>query len=474
MLVSLFLAALLAPVSSARAPAPAAAPRLRADDALVKARAELVQGLLALAVWANKSELFLQRDKLWRAVIGIEPDNTQARKGLRCTRDGAGHWKDPPVHDLKDRKPAALPEFARRRSEVVAAWRKEVLAQLETEKADAAQREKACADLLELDPEDEIVHGLRGEVHVGKDWRLAEAMSAEARRTELETCARAARDAAPAAESTTPSAQDLAYLPAWKFARVGDGIRILSQTGEDEARALGSAGHAALALLQEVCGKPLVPSPGFSLYVLADESDGDAFVKNVAESTAEDHRIWRLAPGFGIPRRAAVAVWDKDPRRRLDCFTRHLVANCLFTGYGVDARQGWVLDGLGLYLTQRLAGTHATWFRPDRNDEDLALRKRLATEDCDWLAQARELVHDRHAPKLDVVVQRPLAELRLEELLLAYAFAAYLAEGQPKALPEILDRMGRGGAPTDTIAAVTGRSFAEVEARFLRWLAEVH
>ena len=102
------------------------APSAWAGDA-AKSRSELIQRLLALATWCNEKGLFLQRDNLWRSVMALEPENVDARKGLRYSRDGQGRWKDPAPREVKDRNTALLPELAKRRSEAVGTWRDELL-----------------------------------------------------------------------------------------------------------------------------------------------------------------------------------------------------------------------------------------------------------------------------------------------------------------------------------------------------------
>jgi hypothetical protein len=477
MLVPLLLAslaaALLPTVEPQSRPAPQAG-AAKADAPLAQARSELIRGLFALAEWANKNELFLQRENLWRAVIALEPENAEARKALRCARDVTGKWKDPPARDLKDRKPAAMPEFAQKRSALVSVWTTQVLAQLEREKADPARRAAACAEILRLDPDDEAVHALQGELRGPKGWVLRESAGAEARRNELSACIQEARKSPPKTEALQPAAQDTALLPAWKIGYTCEGVRLLVQTSEAEAQELLGTEHALRALLAAVCGKPLAPSPGFSAYVVTDASDCDKLLGGVTDAAPADLQVWRNSPGFGVPHRAAVVAWDKDQKRRLDCFTRHLAANCLYANFGVDARQGWILDGLGIYLTQRLTGTRATWFRPDRADDDHALRARILLDTSNWMEEAQQLQQAGSAPKLAELLAKPLGSLTLEDMVFSTAFSAYLVEGQPKALPEILARIGLGGSAPESIANVTGRPLPEIEARFKRWLAEYH
>lgn len=450
--------------------APASTPQ--ANDA-ASARAELVRGLLALAGWAGQNELYSSRDAAWRSVLALEPENADAHRGLRHTRDAQGHWKEPPAHESKDKKPALQAEFVRRRTELVSAWRTRVLEALEREKADRTRRDAACAEILRVDPEDAVVHGMLGEVRGEKSWLLAESVASATRRAELHKCVQDSTQAQVQADGAAASALDLGYLPAWKVARSCEGVRLLVQTSEEEARSLAQVQHSARALLHAICGKVLNPSQGFSAYVITAPADCEQFLAAVAEASADDKKNWKQASGFGIPHRAAAVLWDQDPKRRLDCFTRHLVANCLFEGFGLYAREGWVVEGLGLYLTHELVGTHETWFRPDQPNDDQALVRRLRDPQANWLVEAQTLCHGPNAPKLAELLAKPLGELSVFDMLAATAFAQYLVEALPKELPEILDRVGRSGQSAEAIAAVTGRPFAEIEKRFVRWLSEM-
>jgi hypothetical protein len=59
-------------------------------------------------------------------------------------------------------------------------------------------------------------------------------------------------------------------------------------------------------------------------------------------------------------------------------------------------------------------------------------------------------------------------------MVVAQAFAAYLAEGLPKQFPEILTRIGAGESSAAVIESVTGRPLAETEKHLARWIGERH
>jgi hypothetical protein len=101
------LVSLLVALEFAVPPPPAEAPSIavgpateRTQGEAEKLRADLIQKLLGLATWCNDKELFLQRDTVWRSVLGLEPENAAARQGLRYARDAAGKWKDPAPREV--------------------------------------------------------------------------------------------------------------------------------------------------------------------------------------------------------------------------------------------------------------------------------------------------------------------------------------------------------------------------------------
>jgi hypothetical protein len=476
------LAALLA-VLALGSPAPAAAcasvpahDRMAGvpEDEAAKLKADLITKLLGLATWCNDKELFLQRDNVWRSVLALDSENAAARQGLRYARDGQGKWKDPAPREVKDRNAAALPEFGTKRSEVVSAWRDQLFALLDKEQADAARRAAALEEVLQVDPEDAMVHGLRGEARSGAKWVLTETATGEARRAELRTLLQKGREGVPEAAKVPPGPADLALLPAWKASVSSDGMHLLAQTGDAEAKDLCVLTHAACALADGLFGKPMPPSEGFTVYLLVDPAERDTLAAAVKDATDAERKNWKAGAGFGIPHSASVVIWDKDPKRRLDCFARHLTANLLFKGFHIESPQGWAFEGLGLYFAAQLVGTRLTWFIGTAAGETSGLRSRLFAPKTDWFAEADKLLKSPNPPKLAELLGKDLAAIKLDEMLLAHAFAAFLVEGNPKELPEILTRIGAGEGSVAVVEAVLKRPLAETEKRLARWIEERH
>lgn len=435
-------------------------------------RTKLIGGLLRLAAWANDNELFARRDAVWRTVLALEPDNAEARKGLRYSRDGAGHWKEPAPRTVQDRKPALIAEFVRKRAGIVEPWRQSVLEALDRERADASRREAALLEILQVDPDDAVVHGLRGELRVDDAWVLTETLLGKSRRAEIRQWVEEARATSPEPEVLGATSDDVALLPTWKLVLGSERTRVLLQTDEAEAKDMLQSGHVARSLVSRLCGKDVGPWPGFTAYVLVEPADRGKLLAAIPGGSDDDRKSWSDAVGFGIPGTASVVLWDKDRQRRLDCYVRHLVASCFYTGYGIDHRLGWIVDGLGIYLTREIVGTRFTWFTPGKASDKGLLRGRLSSPKANWMAEAQALLKRGDAPRLAQVLALDLSDMRAEDLLVSYAFAAYLLEGQGQALPEILERVGAGGAGPDTLAAVIGNPVEEIERRFARWIDE--
>src|SRR6185436_1557791 len=104
--------------------------------------------------------------------------------------------------------------------------------------------------------------------------------------------------------------------------------------------------HAGCALAEGLCGKPMPPPDGFTVYVLVDAGERDRLLAGIQGASDAEKKSWKASAGFGIPHSASVVLWDKDPKRRADCFARHLAANLLYKGYGIESKYGWAFEGL--------------------------------------------------------------------------------------------------------------------------------
>jgi hypothetical protein len=468
--------AFAAPVSSPSDSPAASSAKTAAhpQDEAAKLRAELIQKLLALATWCNDKELFLQRDNVWRSVLALDSENAGARQGLRYGRDVGGKWKDPAPREVKDRNAAALPEFGKKRSEAVGGYRDALLALLEKEQASAEKRAAALDEVLLVDPDDPVIHDQRGESRAGEKWVLTETVTGEARRAEIKQWIQKGRTGVPEAAKVPPTPADLALLPAWKASLDSDGVHLLSQMPDAEAKEWLTLAHASCALLEGACGKPMPPAQNFTAYLLVDPAEKDKLLTGLPSATDAVKKSWKDSSGFGIPGLSSAVIWDKDLKRRVDCFTRQLIASQLFQGFHIESRQGWAFEGFGLYFGSLLTGSRTNWFIGSVPGEPVGLRTKLFSQKTDWYGEAITILKSPSAPKLSELLGKELAAVKIEEMVVAQAFAAYLVEGLPKELPEILTHAGAGESTAAALEAVTKRPLAEIEKRFQRWLGERH
>ena len=129
---------------------------------------------------------------------------------------------------------------------------------------------------------------------------------------------------------------------------------------------------------------------------------------------------------------------------------------------------------MGLYFGSLLTGSRTNWFIATQPGEPVGLRTKLFSQKTDWYVEAITLLKSPSAPKLSDVLGKELSGIKIDEMVVAQAFAAYLVEGLPKELPEILTHAGAGESTVAAIEAVTKRPLAETAKRFERWLGERH
>jgi hypothetical protein len=168
-----------------------------------------------------------------------------------------------------------------------------------------------------------------------------------------------------------------------------------------------------------------------------------------------------------------VLLGDSDPAKRLDGAVRHTLIHLLRNAYGIDDRQGWVWEGLGLYLTRELVGTRYTWFvsvLPDPAQD--ARRVGLLMPASNWMNEALKLFEGSNPPSLAFTGGRELSQMHVEDMLCAYALAAYFIEGRPQETPDLLRRIGSGDTTAAAVQALFKSSMEDLQERVTRWLKE--
>jgi hypothetical protein len=442
-----------------------------------EAQADLIAGMLKLASWSENKELFLERDRLYKAILSIDPDNADARKGLRYSRKSDGSWVEPAPREAKNRNAKALEELPVKRAAVATPYRTKMIAVLDEQKADAATRRAVFREILLADPDDAFVRADLGEARVGDAWVLQETATAKARRAEIKSLVQGALDGVgelhPAPLTDLEKGMGLKFTQAISTRHVrvlGTG---LAPECEQTARNCEAVGYFLRGLL----GVDTQHQENFTVYLMASPKEGPVFVDALPDLDPEFKKFLHGCVGTLIPGKPVVAYWDKDLARRVDGASRQTIGDFLGRAYGLTLHEGWAWEGLGLYLNRELVGTRLTWFieMTDTTAAKKQLHKKLENPETNWMNEALLLLDQADHPSFEKALAKPVNAMGLEDMLYAYAFSAYLLEGRPKDLPLILGRIANGKVSTaSALADILKLDGAAVEERLHRWLTERH
>jgi hypothetical protein len=456
------------------APAPAkTAPRSESfRQQHAQAGAALVQRLTALAGWCNLKSLFEERDRVYRQILLLDPDNTGAHQGLKHVRNQDGTYKESSAKPPTNLKKDALPQFVKKRSEAVAPYRDALLALLDAESAEPPLRAEIYTEILAFDPDDERVRGILGDARLGDAWVMAETASGKQRRSEIKAAAEKWKSEPATTEEIEPTEAEQKLADAWTASVRTPSIRVLGLVEKSEVETIAQACEGARDLVAAVFKTEVKLPKDLTFYVM-DPEQRDAFVDKLPGASDEQREALKKTVGAGVPGSSNVFVADEDPAKRLDCAVRHTLIHALRETFGVGVKQGWVWEGLGLYLTRELVGTRLTWFvLASPGVEQDSLSGNLLTPESNWMAEALGLLNGEHPPDLVEVVGRDLPSLALEDMLIGYALSAYLVEGRPAEAPELLARLGKGVSPAQAFEKSLHVPLADLQPRVKRWLEE--
>jgi hypothetical protein len=438
------------------------------------AQVELVKRLEGLADWCSSKELFQERDRVWRSILALDANNAAARKGLRFARNPDGSWQEPAPRESKNRNPKALEELPAKRAAATDAFREALLALLAKEPESSPLRRTAYDEILAVDPDDKVVHGLRGEKELDAKWVLQETWQAKKRRAEIKDFAKAALASAAKIEKLEPTAIEKDLGVRWSTTLKSEGVRVLSTGDEAEARRTAELVQAAGPFFRAVFACDTPHQEDWTAYVLSRPGEQDAFLDRFPGLMPDFRAFLKNVVGCRFPGQPRIAYWDKDPARRLDGSVRQTINDFLNRAFGLTMNHGWAWEGFGLYLTREITATRFTWFiQPAPGGKYNAMRARLMSPDANWMNEALTLLGSNDHPKLAALLENDVNRMGIEDMLYAYALAAYMLEGRPEETPEVLREMGLIKQTTaQAIQNVLHMDTAQVEERLYRWLTE--
>jgi hypothetical protein len=440
--------------------------------------AEAVPRLEALAAWCAQHKLYLERHRLYEGLLSIEPDHSDARRGLKYFRRREGWVQSRGYRVPRNHDDAALVEYRERFQREVGPYRDGVLALLADRdlRVPPAAREAAVRELLTFTPDDVELRRSVGEARGVDGWVLLETASTLRARAELAHFAEACIEGAPRSERAEATRDERGVALPWTTGRETERVRVLGTVNATEIAEAAEVAHAVGDYFERVFRQREAHRPGFRVYLLrVPEQAVHLRALSHGVDPADLDRTFGVGSVGGWIAPNAFGQWSPDRERRLDGTARQALGAMLLDAFGVDTSNGWVWEGLGLYLVEHLVGTRKTYFI-DRGAQGAStsvfLWKELQDPRTDWFDTARGLIEAGSAPSLEFLIGRPVDTMRDEDLLFSYVLAAYLFEGRPREVPELLRRLGAGEHPVSVFEGVFGISIPQLEARLLRWLEE--
>jgi hypothetical protein len=445
---------------------------------VVREEAALVPQLWELARWARARKLYLEVDRIARAVIAIDPDHSPARKALKYLKRTDG-W----VLSRAYRTPRnfgdgeQLELYAQALVEVTDPFQAKLFRRLERDSRKLAPgtRDAVLRRLLVLDPDDEALRAVLGERKLDGRWVLEETARAAEVSGRIATRAEQALERVRRPGIDAPTKPERGLKLAWKTVRITRGVRVLGTTQRAEVDETARVTQAVAHFFHTVFGHGQSHRRGYTIFLLKDPGQRDILLETMEGIDDPTKDQLRRAAGGWLGKPNRLGEWDPSPARRLDGAARQTLGTLLMDAYGIDGRHGWAWEGLGLYMVYRMVGTRLTYFI-DRTgytaNRKTTLWPRLQAPGARWLVEARVLLASERAPGLEFLLGRSVDTMRDEDLLYAYALAAYLLEGRPDDVPRILKRIGAGEHPVRVFEAVTGLSLEDLELRIRRWLDE--
>lgn len=486
-------AATIADPATASIPATSYADGGAYEEAKAEAGLAFAADLEELAKWCQKNKAYRERDQIYELLLTVQPDHKDARKTLGYTFDRkAEEWvRKREYRQPKRSKPSVTLEAVDKRKQVIEGDVERRIAVLEKhgESLDPATKRAEVRAMLEYAPDHEGLHALIGNVRVpvegGVDlWVGATAANAILRGRELKTAREKGLTSAGPAEYDEPESQETGLGFVWAHTLRNERMRVLSTGERSEAEQLLSHVSMVWDYLPMVLGGSLEPREDDAIYVLTEDDAAAKFRDNFALVSDDNREYWDVVRGTFLGSTTRMCLVGGGEPARLDMAMRQTIGLYLWRVYGVSGKRGWLTEGIGLYLVHQAVGTRLSMTlnesEYEREDKDYAAS--LTRDNEDWLALAASMIEKDEAPNLSFVVGKNVGTMTPRDLILSFALAAYLIEGQGvDKTAEILRRVGgdpangvEGEASAAVLSDVLGLTLPEITPQLLRWLREAH
>lgn len=468
---------------AARADEAVEAAEAEAKAAVAEARKGLVARLVELAEWCVSVRLAGQRDRLAAEILHFDPDHAKARGWLRYTKDKAGAWVQakgykPPLDVTNSTQ---LPELARRRAALAAEPAALIVTTLQRlgSTLPLRRRELILDELLRIAPDDERARAIHGDVRDGTGFVLGETKASRERRGALAEEARTLLASIPEPRPATPKPEETEFVAGgWARAYATADLRILG-AGTHSSHLLARAvrlGQAARQAFPALLGHDVPEIAGLTFFLYALPFDAYAFFDTSPRMQPSQRAFARNLSCYWMPSGPHVLVYPNDDETRVEWVPRIVVSGMLEGGFELGPTFGMLFEGVGVWMTTRLCGTHRTFTvrtgdYANGQPRDEGLLGRIRANEADWLAEARGLVSKGIRPDLRLGLGKDVNAMTAEDLVFAFALASYLFEARPEQVAPLLRAFPKG--PVDAaVEGSLGLTVEGLEARLVRWLEE--
>lgn len=442
--------------------------------------ASLLQELESLANECQRARLYLEKDRLYWMILELDPDHRVARRALRFVRNG-DEWRQSFTYKPgKNRNDAQLEDYRARIERAWARYRAGMFTLIETHRLmlGLAGVEQNLEAMRELYPEDVTLRGLLGEVRLGDRWILKETLLARERRAAIASIAQSSLEKAPAPEESVATAEELELRIRWNAAEQTPEVRVLGTVPKSETVKTARVSHAVGDFFRVLFREHQRQCEDFTIYLLNGPAQGLQLTRNWPGLTQQMRADLERAQGGWLGEERRLGEWSANPLRRLDGAARQSLGLFLLDVYGINGRQGWAWEGLGLYLVHQLIGTRMTWFFEGegygKGATSGGLWSSMQAPTSDWLQMGEDFMAVGEFSRLRYLLGRNVNSMTDSDLLHSYVLAAYLVEGRPNQLPAILTRIGAGEHPVRVFETELGVSIDRLEERLQRWLIEMN
>ena len=440
-----------------------------ADDtplgaSLEAARSETIPSLVELARSGRREKAVGFQHDVCDVILALDPEHAWARGILKYKRrKGVWHrhrYKRPP-----DWNTAAAEEGRRKLEALLTGYKDRVLRALAAGPVDGERKRAVLVSLVRLLPKDAQLNQALGRVPFEGRWVHPETKAAATRRQALLALAKDARREA--LDDLTSFAHEKGWPAAWASLQ----YRVVGRIPDDVARSACLLMEVASEVCEAVLGESERHRGPKTTYLFTSRADARAFVEGKAKWRKKLDELDHFA-AFWLSATERIAYWDAVEETRLSC-PRSVVTWALartFKGH----KRGWVTEGISQRLCWYATGNHSpSYGHREQTDTKHAEGATLPERPGDWIPAARRLLEDQGASALTGVLTRRLNAMRGEDVLVAYALAAYLIEARPQQFHDFVAASAKRHDVASYVKETLGAPSVEALVdRLVDWLAE--